>query len=223
MKRILFSIPMIALAIQVFGQFSVGIKSGADFQSVSTQGILEPAGAISQTLVAPLIGLFGEYQLTENIWVRTGMNFTQKGLVFSEDISFDLFNLPIHARAKARWETKYLDFPASIQYSVDRGAWSGYITGGAGVSKAISSKIDPRVSLLVDFNLPEINIPLSSFNNTQFYGLGGIGAAYKTPGGKIFAEVQYQHSFESLTPDFIVDLDARNKGFSVGIGYAVSF
>jgi hypothetical protein len=51
MKRILFSIPMIALAIQVFGQFSVGIKSGADFQSVSTQGILEPAGAVSQTLL----------------------------------------------------------------------------------------------------------------------------------------------------------------------------
>ena len=214
---------MIIFAWHLQAQFSAGIKTGVDFQSVSTNGILEPAGDISQSLISPVVGVFGEYQLTENIWVRTGMNYAQKGLVFSEDLSFDLFNLPINARARARWETKYLDFPVSMNYAIHRGAWSGYMTGGAGISKAISSKIDPRVSLLVDFNLPDIDIPLSSFNDTQFYGFGGIGASYKTTGGKVFAEVQYQHAFESLAPDFIIDLDARNKGFSVGIGYAVSF
>ena len=204
-------------------QFSAGIKSDVRFNSIQLNGITEPLAPFQSPLIAPSIGFFGEYRFDDNITLRSGVNYAKQGLRFSESSSFNLFDIDFPIGVTTDLVMNTLAIPVTAHMSFGDNRVKPYIMAGGGVSRTLSTSLNPRINSIVDFNLPSVDIPVSSINSTQVYGLGGAGISYEMNGGKLFGEVTYQHSFESIKPDFLIDLDLKNKGFSVGIGYAKSF
>lgn len=221
-----FLIAAFTIGILNYGitQVNIGIRTGIHNSTVAHNGSTEVVEEISSTRTSAYIGAFGEYEFSPNWSVRAGINYLNKGtsLGYSDDINVFGINLPVGVSTD--FVTKNIEIPLSLQYKypID-GRWSAFGSAGAGVSKSISAQLKPRINSILDFNLPTIDIDPSTYNSTEVYGLLGIGMKYNLGHGQLFSEIQYQHSFESVIPDFVVDIDMKNKGFSVGIGYAMSF
>lgn len=223
MKKILVLLALIAAVHTSMAQFSVGAKTGISFNDIEMNGFSSGIQQVTDPLITPSFGIFGAYDVSSHLSVRTGLNYLRRGLVFQEQTSVNIFNLPIPVGLHTELHIDYIDIPLTAIYRHPFGPIEIYALGGVGLSRAIDAKIQPKVTALLDFNLPVLNIATDDFNSTNIYGEGGIGVAYGLPKGKLFVESTYQHGFESLKPDFLVDLDLKNKGFSVGIGYVMSF
>lgn len=224
MKKTFFAIVILGLAYSSYAQFSAGVKTGIAFNNLGTNGFTDVIDPLSSSMATGHIGIFGEYALSEMVDIRAGVSYTRKGTELGVSTDLPVFGVNIPVGLNTRFTTAYLEFPLTANFNYSLGSqWTAYATAGGGISAALSSRLRPRANLLINFNLPDVTVPTEQINQLEAFGIGGLGAAYQTTTGKIFAEVQYQHSFESIKPDFLVDLDLRNKGFSVGVGYAMSF
>lgn len=223
MKKTTTLFLILIIAISGSAQFSGGIKTGLAFSNININGGLASIEKISHPITSASLGVFGQYNISRDFGIRLGANYVQRGIAVQEAGYINMLQLPVAIGAEIQFKAKYFEIPIALTYSIDHGPFESYALAGIGLSTALDAKLQPRVTALLDFNLPEVNVNTGDFNSTDVFGHGGLGLAYHLSKGKIFIEGQYQHSFESLKPNFLVDLDLKNKGFSVGIGYAMSF
>ncbi len=206
-----------------YAQFSAGIHSGLAFSNIEMKGNLGTLQNATDALVSPQVGAFAQYEWSPGIALRSGIQYVQRGLTIHERTHLNVFDIPIPVGISTDLRIKYLEIPLEVVYRRNFGHFAPYVTAGAGVAQALDARLQPRVTALLDFNLPDVNINLEDFNSTTVFGKAGMGISYQTAGGSLFIEGTYRHDFETLKPNFLVDLDLKNKGFSVGIGYVMSF
>jgi hypothetical protein len=96
-----------------------------------------------------------------------------------------------------------------------------YAFGGPSVGYALSGELDPRASVLLDFDLPNIDIPLDNniYNRWEFSLVGGAGFEIPTGTGAIFGDIRYEHGLTNMLDNPLVDVRLKNEGVTAGIGY----
>jgi hypothetical protein len=172
-----------------------------------------------------VLGGIAEIPMHRNFSFQPEIIYTKKGFTVDEGTSFGLFGMDIPIGAKATTSISYLETPLLGKVMVGNGRANIYGIAGPSIGYATSAKIQPKVTLLIDFNLPEVNINLSDdiYNRTDISGIIGGGAEYLTTTGKFFTDLRYQHSFSNIINNPIADLSVKNSGFQWTVGYSHTF
>ncbi len=204
-------------------QIDAGVRTGVFISNIDHRGNTEVIDQVSSSMISEQLGVFGEYTLSPSWTIKTGATYVKKGTVLSYDESIGVggFDIPVGIRAK--YQSEHIDIPLTAQYYFGYNDTKYFVSAGGGYSLATGASIRPQATALFGFNLPEISIPTDDINTSIYYGTIGVGISHPVGPGKIIGEVGYQNSFESVIPNTIIDLDMKNKGYSVGIGYAMSF
>lgn len=225
MKKIItLSLALIGLFAQADAQWNIGAKIGTHISNTTATGFIDDI--IPMDWKSGLeIGVVAEKEIGNNLSVISGVNFSRKGFSINQGFDFNILgvNLPIDVRADAN--LNYIETPVALKYKFGMGPTNVYVIGGATTSYATSGRIQPVANILIDINLPtvDINFGDNNFSRWNVAAVAGVGVEHNIAQGKLFADIQYKHGLSNVITDTVLNLDVKNKGFSLGMGYAHRF
>ncbi len=222
-KKTWIWIAFIMTSFTVSAQTHIGARLGTHTSSTSSTGIVDEIVPMGwQT--SPEIGLTIEQGLGYNLSAISGILYSRKGFDMNQSTSFNVlgFTLPVGVTANAH--LNYIETPVALKYTIGESKTRGFVMGGLSTSYATSGTIRSQANFLIDINLPDVNINFgdNNFSRWNYAGLVGGGIEHTIGRGKVYADISYKHGLNSIVMDTVVDLDIRNKGFTIGVGYAYS-
>jgi hypothetical protein len=227
MKKITYILTAITLFTTTitFAQVNIGVKGGLNFSDAQTEVFIDAVNDAPSTYTSFVIGGVAEIPVYQNFSFQPEILYSKKGFTVNEATSFNLLGLDVPIGGKVTTSISYIETPLLAKVKLGKGKTKIYGIAGPSIGYATSAKLQPKVTLLIDFNLPEINIDLSDniFNRTDISGIIGGGAEYSTMSGKLFTDLRYQHSFSNIINNPIADLSVKNSGFQLTVGYSHAF
>lgn len=228
MKKIQHVLTIAALLLTTtfsYAQISVGAKAGVYTSFIDVTEAAEGLTQNVEGLTTPTFGLVAEIGVSENFAFQPELLYTTKGFKVNEGININLGGLPIPAGVTARTKINYLEVPLLAKYKFGSAALKFNVTAGPVVSYAVNGQLDTRANLLFDINPIKTNIDLDALNYERLEVSASIGAgmAYETSGGEFFADARYVHGFSDLYNAPVVDLNLKNRGIGVTLGYKMNF
>ncbi len=172
-------------------------------------------------------GLAVDMPLDQNLTLSSGLFYRQKGFAVSEHMNVNVLGLNVPVGVKAVTEVNMIETPLMIKYKMDQiKGIIPFIAAGPGVSYAMDGQIKTKASAIIDVNVAEIPLELSSdaYNRFQLMGnvTGGVDIPYGN--GLFSAELGYAHSFTPfLSDNNIVDANVRYNGLTFQVGYGMRF
>jgi len=227
MKKITY----VLAAITVFAttlsnaQVNIGVKGGLNFSDAHAETFIDAVNDAPSTFTSFVVGGLAEIHINQNFSFQPEILYSRKGFTINEGTSFDLFGVNIPIGAKATTSISYVETPLLAKVKLGHGKAKIYGIAGPSIGYATSARIQPKVTLLIDFNLPEVNLDLSDnmYNRTDISGIIGGGAEYLTTTGKVFTDIRYQKSFSNILNNPIADIKVKNSGFQWTVGYSHAF
>ncbi len=227
MKKVKYTLVAMAMMAStfVFGQFSLGLKTGLSISDAQAELYIDAVSNAPKSYTSFLVGATAEIQINRHFSFQPELQYVRRGFTINEGTSFNMIGIDIPVGAKATTSINYIEAPMLAKVKIGNGKTKFYGVAGPSVGYATSAKIQPKVTLLIDFNLPEINLNLDGdmYNRTEFSGIIGAGAEHNIQTGKLFADVRYSHSFSNIINDPIVDISVKNSGVQFALGYAHIF
>lgn len=207
-----------------FAQISIGAKAGVYTSFIDVTEAAEGLTQNIEGLTTPTYGLVAEIGLGENFAFQPELLYTTKGFKVNEGINVNLGGFPIPAGVTASTKINYLEMPLLAKYKFGNEGLKFNITAGPVLSYAANGQLVTRANLLLDINPLKTNIDLDALNYERLEVSASIGAgmAYATSGGEFFADARYVHGFSDLYNAPIVDLNLKNRGIGVTVGYKVN-
>jgi hypothetical protein len=224
--KFLFSITATVMFLsQSTAQVSIGIKAGANFADTRVEGIIVALTPQQTTFTGYTLGIIGELTLKSGLSFRPELNFIQKGFTVSQSFDVEVLGIEMPLGAKARTRINYIELPLLLKYVIGSDLAKAYFIAGPTLGYAANAELRPVASLLIDFNLPRVNINLNNdfYQRWEISGTLGIGGEIKAGNGKIFADGRYNLGFTNMLDNPIVDLRIKNQGVNVSAGYAFTF
>ncbi len=227
MKKLVFiiSLVMLFLANVVTAQFSVGLKAGFASNDVSAEFYIDAVNTAPKGYTSAIWGLTAEVPLHQNISILTELYKTRKGFTMEESTSFQVLGIHVPVGGSVTTSLSYIETPILLKASIGSPTVQGYGLLGASMAYATSAVISPRATLLINFNLPEIEIDLSNdvYNRWNTSAVVGGGAQFSVGRGKIFVDARYQLGLNDLIDSPTVDLKLRNHSLMFSTGYSITF
>ena len=220
----IMSLVIIGSLTQATAQWSTGIRVGTTVSNTSATGIIDDVVPMAWK-TKPEIGLMAEYEFGNQLSIVSGLMYSRKGFSLNQGFDFSLLgiNIPVEVRADAH--LNYVETPVSLKYSLGQGNTQVYALAGISTSYATGGTIQPVANVFFDINLPKVDIDFgdNNFERWNIAGTAGLGLQHNLGHGKVYADIQYKHGLTNIVTNTIIDLDMKNKGFSLGIGYAHAF
>lgn len=227
MKKVKYTLVALALMTSsfVFGQFSLGLKTGLSVSNVQAELFIDALNNAPKSYTSFLVGASAEIQINKHFSFQPELQYIRRGFTVNEGTSFNMIGIDIPVGAKATTSINYIEAPLLAKAKIGNGVTNFYGIVGPSIGYATSAKIQPKVTFLVDFNLPEANLNLDSdiYNRTELSGIIGAGIEHNIQTGKLFADVRYNHSFTNIINDPIVDISVKNSSVQLAVGYAYIF
>ena len=199
------------------GNYISGTKStmiGSDFLQ------LDPIHSFST-------GLIVKHHLSDQIAVRTGINYHKRGFSITEGTSVNVFGLPIPLGVEVRNEINYLELPIMLQYNLPvNGSVQAYLAGGFGVGYAMNGNLTTRAQTILDFNVTNTPLNLSSNDYNRIDMSAQVLAGVEIPNGNshFLVEFGYGQSLNDfVSNDFFLDAGGRHYGWMMNVGYGIRF
>ena len=227
MKKIQNVLTIVAVLFSAtfsFAQISIGAKAGVYTSFIDVTEAAEGLTQNVEGLTTPTFGIVSEIALGENFAFQPELLYTTKGFKVNEDINVNLGGFPIPAGVTASTKINYLELPLLAKYKFGSEGLRFNITAGPVLSYAANAQLVTRTNLLLDINPIRTNIDLDALNYERLEVSASIGAgmAYETSGGEFFADARYVHGFSDLYNAPVVDLNLKNRGIGVTVGYKVN-
>lgn len=225
-KKQNLTILVLLLSVATYAQVSLGFKTGVNLADTRINGLFDNSLPEQNMYPGFTAGVIAEVPMLNGFAFRPELSYTQKGFVTDISVS-DLellgIDIPIGARAKTRFN--YLDMPLLIKYSTGTDLAKVYFVVGPTIGYTINAHVRPVANLLINVNLPRVNIPLDNdiYQRWEIAGTLGMGGEIKAGKGKIFSDVRYNLGLTNMLQDPIIDFRAKNQGLAITAGYAYSF
>ena len=227
MKRIQQVLTIAALLLSAtysYAQISVGAKAGVYTSSIDVTDAVDGLTQNVEGLTTATLGIVTEIGISENFAFQPELLYTTKGFKISEGLNINLGGFPIPAGVTASTKINYLEVPLLAKYKFGNEALRFNVTAGPVVSYAANAHLDTRANLLLDLNPIKTNIDLDALNyeRLEISASIGVGMEYETDNGAFFADARYVHGFSDLYNAPVVDLNLKNRGVGVTVGYKVN-
>ncbi len=222
-----FSVLLIAFFsfFSINAQISVGVKVGSNFADTRVNGLVQNLTPEQTVFTGFTAGIVGEVPVLGNLTFRPEFNYIQKGFTVSQSFDIELLGIDMPVGAKARTRINYLEMPLLLKYNIGNENVKAYVIAGPNVAYAANAHLRPIATLLIDFNLPRVNIDLSNdiYRRWELSGTLGAGGEIKAGNGKVFADARYNLGFTNMLNNPVVDLRIKNQGVNISAGYAYTF
>jgi hypothetical protein len=224
MKRIVlagFAAVSLLISQLSFAQVQVGIRGGGNWGFVSKPALM---GNFTPTLhpsAGPTGAIFLDIPLSDRFSFRPEIAYVQKGFLLKEGINVNLggFNLPLGTRVA--YQSQNIDIPLLLKVNLSDGPVQPYIIAGPSVSYAMDGRIRTRATALITTKPYDVDLNYGgSLNRWDVGAVGGLGLAMDAGMGKFFVEGRYTHGFTRQVQVPIVNVDVRNRGVAVSLGYS---
>ncbi len=205
-------------------QISIGVKTGLLANKISFNEGLEIIDQVNSTSVTAQYGIVGEYSFNNRWSIHSGLTWSDRRTSLGASTDLNLLGLNIPIGISTDLSIRSIDIPLTINYHIPLGRGSFYPHVGIIGSIVSDATLLPQVNSILNINLPEVRLPMDEINKQVIHSLLGVGYAYNIDQKhKIFGEAQFSHALETASDIGIIRTNIKNKGFSVGIGYAMSF
>lgn len=225
MKRI-----VLAGVIALFGLFSaqtsvaqvhVGLRGGANWGFASKPEYLGSLTPSFHPTVGPVGALFLDIPLSDRVSFRPEISYVQKGVAVKEGFDLNLggFNLPLGATVA--YQSQNLEVPLLAKINLSDGGVQPYLIAGPAVSYALDGRIRTRASALFTTRPYDFDVNYGGMmSRWDVSAVGGLGLAVDAGAGKFFIEGRYTHGFTRQIQVPIVNVNVRNRGAAVSLGYS---
>ena len=225
MKRIALAslVALSSLIVQTsFAQVQIGVRGGANWGFAAKPDFL---GSITPTFhpaAGPTGAIFLEIPLSNRVSFRPELAYVQKGFAVKEGFNLDLgaINLPIGARIA--YQSNTIEVPLLAKVNLSDGAIQPYIIAGPAVSYAVDGRVRTRATALITTRPFDVNVNYGgALNRWDVGAVGGLGFAMDAGTGKFFIEGRYTHGFTRQVQVPVVNVNVRNRGVAVTMGYSI--
>lgn len=217
----------ILFTISLSAQYKAGLRIGTNLNQVAVSGAPDVITDMTKLHTGVKVGGYVETVWIDDFSIAAELNYAQRGFSLSEGTSFNLLGLDIPVGVSTDVALNYLEVPALLKYYFRNDKIKLSVEGGPSLSYALNGELRPKATLLFDYNLPRTNIDFSSDTYRRFEWAGNIGLGAELPiqktNGALTANVRYTKAFTNVLSDQLIDIDVKNKGWSLGVGYAVHF
>ncbi|GAB2551304.1 porin family protein [Spirosoma aerophilum] len=225
MKRIVLAgvIALLGLfaAQSTFAQVQVGIRGGANFGFASKPEYLGSLTPDFHSSIGPTGALFLDIPLSNRVSFRPEVSYIQKGVAIKEgfDVNLGGFSLPIGATIA--YQSQQIEVPLLFKFNLSDGPVQPYFIAGPAVSYAFDGRIRTRASALVTTRPFDVDVNYGGMLTPWDFGaVGGLGLAMDAGAGKFFVEGRYTHGFTRQVQVPVVNVNVRNRGVAVSLGYS---
>lgn len=206
-------------------QIQVGIKAGATINNSNISGVIGDVLPSTSTDLGYNIGFYGDIPMNSHFSFHPELGFTTRGFRMDQGTSFNVVGIDIPVGASAVTNMKYVENLALIRYKIGNDKIKGFVEAGLGVAIATSAYIQPKATLLLEFNLPRIDIDLSDdlYSRTDYSANIGTGVEYNSGQGVLSANVRYTHGLSNVLNDPIINTQINHRSFTLGVAYGYIF
>ncbi len=221
MNRILQITIGLLLACSVHAQFKAGLHTGVDFNTLHLSGVGLDINDEIKYFNSPRLGIHGEYAFSKRWSILSELNYTQNGFRVEESTTTNVLGIDVPIGVRASTRLNYLEVPLLIKYSFGLQRLSYYAEAGPSVSRGINGKITPQASLLVDLNLPQVNIDFrdQAYRRWLIGANLGVGMNYALSDQiDLHANLRYTGSLNDIVQNQLVDLSVKSNTIHMGVG-----
>lgn len=205
-----------------FAQVQIGVRGGANWGFAAKPDFL---GSITPDL-HPAAGLTGaiflDIPVNDYVSFRPEVAYVQKGFAIKEGFNLNLgaFDLPIGARIA--YQSNTIEVPLLAKINLSNGAIQPYIIAGPAVSYAVDGRVRTRATALITTRPFDVDVNYGgALNRWDVGAVGGLGFAMDAGTGKFFVEGRYTHGFSRQLQVPVVNVNVRNRGVAVTMGYSI--
>lgn len=206
---------VLVLLFTVLGYSQIRIGGTIGLSKANMVFDIPDSSYTSDTKKGYTFGALIQYPLTSAVNLRSGVNFTQKGLKDSEGF--------YSGTKETRVNSSYLTLPLLAQYRFDPALNSAYAIGGMEIGILLNAE-----SIKIISGLP-IDVGFISNGTTTINikdSLSVVGITWNIGGGyemeignrKMFAELQFTFGLNDID-DVDEKIVVKSRGIIIGIGY----
>ena len=172
-------------------------------------------------------GLIVKHHLSDQIAVRSGLNYQKRGFSFTEGTSVDVFGIDIPLGVEVRNEINYLEVPLMLEYKIPvNSSIQPYIAGGLAFAYGMNGNLTTRAQTILDFNVTNTALNLSSNDYNRVDISTQLMAGVQIPSGNshFLVELGYGQAINDfISDDFFLDAGGKHFGWQMNVGYGIRF
>ena len=213
----------ILLVTYTFAQVSLGLKGGINFANIAIPEIAIINIPDAQANKSFTFGAVAEIGIANGFAIQTELNYTKKGFIINEGIPLEIANIPLPVGVKVTTDLNYMELPILAKYNFGNEKVGGYLTAGPTMSYASNGRFRTAANFIIDLNVIDQEFDFDNLNISKFDVGASIGAGGTVKLGttKLFMDARYTHGFNKLDNIPVIDLDFKNKNFSLTTGFLI--
>ena len=224
-KLLLRTLGLLITVSTLQGQSSLNLVAG--WHSANSHSTLSTDFIKLESIERLTFGVIYDQKLDNLLSLRTGGIYKQNGFQIKESTQVNMLGTEIPIGVKAVAELNTIEVPLMLQYNVSgiKGI-KPYLSMGPSFSYATSGQIRTKATAFLDWTLTStpLNLESDDYNRLGINGNVAVGTKIEYNKGHFITEINYASAFTSLTNEsFIVDTGLRPKGWTINIGYGLSF
>lgn len=226
MKMIIGIVTLILIStFTMTAQTEIGLRTGAAFNSGNITGSVGDILPDTKSHLGYSVGIYADISIKDNFSFHPELSFTSRGFSMNEGTNFEMLGINIPVGVRAETNMKYVETLGLFRYKIGSGALKAFVEAGPGVGFATSAYIQPKATLLLEFNLPRVDIDLSgdTYNRTDITANIGTGIEYDTGQGIIGANIRYSHGLANVLNDPLIDTKITHQSVNLGVSYGIRF
>ena len=213
-KSIIHLIGIMALVLVLISVSTAQVKFGATLGvAISNLSIDPDEGVSSDSKTGFTLGAVLEYPVNDNLNIRSGASFTQKGAQSSAEES--------GIKVDGSTNLSYLTVPILAQYKFNTTATTPYVIGGLDIGILMSADVEAKISgtiFGITFDSDTSYSVKADLSSTDIAFNVGAGYMMEMGNARVYGEILY--SLGLLDIDSADDaLAVKTKGIIVAVGY----
>lgn len=226
MKTIIGIVTLILIGtLTMTAQTEVGVKTGVAFNNSNFSGLVGDILPDTRTHYGYSIGIYADVPMNNSFSFHPEIAYASRGFSMDQGTNFDVLGMDIPVGVRAVTNMKYIETLALLRYKIGDGPFKVFVEGGPGLGYATSAYIQPKATLLLEFNLPQVDVNLSgdTYNRTDVTANIGSGVEYDTGQGILGASVRYSHGLANVLNDPIINTRITNQSINLSVSYGYRF
>lgn len=211
--------------ISMQAQTIIGARIGGNIGMASIDGLSGVITPDLKSLNTFTGGIYLNQRIDDNLSFTSGVHFKRKGFIAEETVGVKVFGVELPVGGSAETRLNYIEIPLLLNYTFNKTAKvRPYLEVGPAISYAIDAEIQPRGKLIVEFNLPKIDLDLSKdiYNRFEIGAQGVAGIKIPYGKGEFDLGLSYTHAFTEMLNDPILDVKLKNRGIGFHAGFGIN-
>lgn len=226
MKTIMLAVLIIMIGVfSLTAQTQIGIHTGLAFNNANISG---PVGEIlpaSSTHTGYQLGIYADIPMNAAFAFHSEVSAVSRGFAMDQGTNFTMLGLDIPVGVRAETHMNYVQAAALLRYKIGNDQIKAFVEAGPSMAIARSAYIQPKAMLLLEFNLPRVDIDLSDdlYSRTDYAANIGGGVELAAGPGALLVNLRYTHGLSNVLNDPIISTDINHRSITMSVGYGYAF